>query len=141
MGTPILTNSSRPGQELESHLILASQFLATQNDRLTGLSVPLRLRPLLWAACTLRGPAGLGAVEFERETIQADRASAILKRMSWREHTEEEGVLVAGYGPHLARVWEDDDEHWCYQVDELPAGYADNMSDAKQACAAAIAAL
>lgn len=96
---------------------------------------------VLWAACTLRGPAGLGAVEFERETIQADRGAAILKRMSWRPDQNEEGVLVAGYGRHIARVWEDDDYGWGYQVDELPAGYADNMSDAKQACAAAIAAL
>ncbi len=96
---------------------------------------------LMWARCTLRGPAGLGAVEFARETIQADRGAAILKRMSWRPAEDEAGVLVAGYGPHLARVWEDDDEHWCYQVDELPAGYADTEAAAKLACAAAIAAL
>ncbi len=97
---------------------------------------------VLWAACTLRGPAGLGAVKFERETIQADRAAAILKRMSWRPDQNEEGVLVAGYSSHLARVWpEPDYDGWGYQVDERPAGIADNMSDAKQTCAAAIAAL
>ena len=93
---------------------------------------------VLWAACELRGPAGLGKVTFERETIGTDRAAGILKRMSWR--LNEDGVLVAGYLQHIAYVWED--EHgWSFQLDERPAGYADSMSDAKRACADEIAGL
>ena len=45
MGTPLLARANRPGQELESHLILACEFLATQIGLLTGFTVPLRLRP------------------------------------------------------------------------------------------------
>lgn len=93
---------------------------------------------ILWAACSLRGPAGLGTVTFERETITSDRAIGILKRMSWR--LNEDGALVAGYLEHIAYVWED--EHgWSYQVDERPAGYADSMTAAKRACADEIAGL
>lgn len=95
---------------------------------------------VLWAACELRGPAGLGAVTFERETIGTDRAAGILKRMSWQPDPAEEGVLVAGYSQYLARVWEDE-YGWSYQIDERPAGYADTMSDAKRACALEIAGL
>ena len=95
---------------------------------------------ILWAACTLRGPAGMGTVKFERETIQSDRAGRILPRMSWGPDPTEEGVLVASYSPYLARVWQDE-YGWSYQVDERPAGYADNMSDAKRACADEIAGL
>lgn len=95
---------------------------------------------ILWAACTLRGPAGLGTVKFERETIGTDRAAGILKRMSWQPDPAEEGVLVAGYSQYLARVWEDE-YGWSYQIDERPAGYADNMTAAKRACADEIAGL
>ena len=45
MGKPLLARPNRSGQELGSHLILASEFLATQIDHLTRFSVPLRLRP------------------------------------------------------------------------------------------------
>ena len=47
MGTPLLASANHPGQELESHLILASEFLATQIGLLTRFTVPLRLRPEL----------------------------------------------------------------------------------------------
>ncbi len=45
MGTPILAIPNHPGQEVHSHLIGSSEFLATQIDLLTRFSVPLRLRP------------------------------------------------------------------------------------------------
>ena len=95
---------------------------------------------VLWARCTLRGPAGLGTVEFELETVQADRAAAILKRLEWRPSSEEAGVLVAGYARHLARVWEDDCG-WGYQVDDRPGALEATREAAKRACASAIAAL
>lgn len=95
---------------------------------------------IMWASCTIRGAAGVGSVTLETETIQADRASAILKRMEWHPDTTEEGVLVASYSPYLARVWEDE-YGWSYQIDERPAGYADDMKAAKRACAETIAGL
>lgn len=97
---------------------------------------------VMWARCTLRGPAGLGAVEFERETIQADPATAILARMEWRPDPDEEGVLVAGYSRHLARVWEDEEaDGWGYQVDDRPGAVAATQEGAKRGCAEALAAL
>lgn len=95
---------------------------------------------VMWAACELRGPAGLGAVTFERETIGADHAARILQRLAWHPDPTEDGVLVAGYSQYLARVWEDE-YGWSYQIDERPAGYADSMTAAKRACADEIAGL
>lgn len=96
---------------------------------------------MMWAACELRGPAGLGKVTFARETIEADLAGAILKRMEWRESPEEEGVLVASYGERLGAVWEEQDGFWGYQVDNRQGGLADTEADAKRACAVEIASM
>lgn len=96
---------------------------------------------MMWAACELRGPAGLGKVTFTRETIEADLAGAILKRMEWRESPEEEGVLVASYGERLGAVWEEQDGLWGYQVDNRQGGLADTEADAKRACAVEIASM
>lgn len=111
--------------------------------RITAAVAAATRKPVavLWAACELRGPAGLGAVEFERETIQADRAAAVRKVIEaggWR--ADENGCLVATYGSTVCYVWED--EHgWSYAISDSNANYESSCETAKQACAAAIAAL
>lgn len=95
---------------------------------------------IAWAACTLRGAAGVGAIEYKEERIQSDRAAAILKRMEWRLSAEEEGVWVASYGDRLGYIWEDDG-FWGYQVEGRTGGTADSEAAAKRACAAEIASM
>lgn len=97
--------------------------------------------PLMWAACKLRGTAGVAEVKYEEDLVPADRAAAIMKRMEWRQHPEEDGVLVASYGDRLGYVWQYDDDHWSYQVNDRPAGFAKTQEAAKRACAGEIASL
>jgi hypothetical protein len=95
-----------------------------------------------WAACTSRGAAGVGAIKYERETVQANRAAAILKRMEWNPSTEEEGVLVASYGKNTAYVWEDADGlGWGYCINNNPGDREETQAAAKRKCAAALASL
>ena len=98
---------------------------------------------VIWAACELRGTAGLGDVKFERETIEPDLVAGVLKFLQWRPHPEKTGVFVANYSEHFAAVWEDEyGNGWRAEVDDMPAGYyAENISAAKYECAAHIAAL
>lgn len=96
---------------------------------------------LWWARCQLRGPAALGAMEISEEIIKADRAAAILKRLSWREKEDEPGVQVAGYDGHLAYVWEDEPGWWGYQVDDLPGDREQDQAAARRACAGVLAGL
>lgn len=95
---------------------------------------------LTWARCTLRGVAGVGSVVYDQEVIQSDRATAVLARMEWRKDPSEEGVLLASYGPHLARVWEDGDA-WGYQIEGRIGNVAPTREAAKRACAGVLVGL
>lgn len=93
-----------------------------------------------WAACAIRGAAGVGAIKYEREIVQANRAAAILKRLDWNPN--DDGVLVASYGKNTAFVWEDADGlGWGYCINDNAGDRADTQAAAKRKCAAALASL
>jgi hypothetical protein len=95
---------------------------------------------LMWARCSLRGPAGVGEVKYEEELVPADCVTDVLTRMDWQPDPDEDGVLVGGYGGHRARVWEYDGD-WCWQIDDELSPVADTQAAAQRECAAQIVAL
>ena len=134
-----------------THVMVAYQEGA-QDDRGHSLGHRARVRaavaaaarrsvPLVWARCTLRGAAGVGAVVYEQEVVQADRAVAVRRVLDaggWRPAAD--GCLVATYGKHEAAVWES--EHgWSYQAAGRPAEHAATKEEAILACAGVIAGL
>lgn len=100
-----------------------------------------------WAACELRGAAGVGRVQFSHEHIRCDRAGAILKRLDaggWRR--QDDGSTAASYSGHMAFVWESDQDSWSYSVEThdgkvIEAGHVATISAAKRAAASALAKL
>jgi hypothetical protein len=104
---------------------------------------------LSWAACELRGVAGVGSMTIEMETLMPERALTVLTKLNafgWL--TRDDGVSWAGYGQLRAEVWNDEDHGWsCIVVDGrtseqiTPAMQADSISAAKLKAAARIAEL
>lgn len=101
---------------------------------------------IYWSKCTLLGAAGVGQVDIQKESIGADRASAILKILNasgWRNH--EHGGQEAIYGRRIVHVW--NDEHgWSYVIQTVDgqvveANHATNITDAKRSAASALARL
>ncbi|MGJ7520231.1 hypothetical protein ACSFA0_07010 [Variovorax sp. LT1P1] len=95
-----------------------------------------------WAECSLLGSAGVGAVTFSRERIQADGVARVLQRLDaggW--HPQLDGSVGANYADHRVFVWESDEVwRWSYAVETrdgtpVDAGYAETFDDAKRACA------
>ena len=101
---------------------------------------------IYWAKCTLRGNAGVGQVDIQKEQISTDRASRILKVLnSWGWHPHQEGGTYSSYNKHIAHVWEDD-YGWCYSVDTfngqpIEASHAADITAAKRAAASVLARL
>lgn len=99
---------------------------------------------LTWAACTLQGVAGVGAISFSRERIPSDRAAAILRALDAGGWKDVNGCQEAHYDGHLAQVWQEDEEYkfaWAYRIDEKPAELVDNITLAKRGCASMLAGL
>lgn len=97
--------------------------------------------PLVWAECCMSG-AGLESVHYVSELIEADRATAVLRRLDASGWKPETGVVMSTYGSRRAQVWEDEEAGcWAWQVDDLPGGRVDNISRAKRCCAEQIALL
>lgn len=99
-----------------------------------------------WAECRLLGTAGVGAVTFSRERIQADGVARVLQRLEavgW--HPQPDGSVGASYGEHRIFVWESDEVwRWSYAVETrdgtpVNAGYAETCHEAKRAGAAWLA--
>lgn len=101
---------------------------------------------IYWAKCTLSGSAGVGLVDFQKESISVDRTSAILKILNasgWHNH--DNGGQQAIYGHHIVHVWKDE-PHWSYAVETIDgtpveANYVANITEAKRAAASVLARL
>lgn len=142
MAAPIL--GLRP-----THSVVA--FAAAQRDerghalshqKRVSMAVAARARravPITWASCTLRG-AGVEAINYVAGSVEADRAAAIMRRLESAGWHPETGVLVSHYGARRALVWEDDEAAcWAWQIDDMPAGRVDTISEAKRRCAEVLA--
>jgi hypothetical protein len=90
--------------------------------------------PLTWARCTISGSAGVGEVVFEAETVRSDRAAAIGLRLDASGWQLRDGVLESSYSGYTVTVWEDENG-WAFCAEPGRAGYADNITAAKRACA------
>lgn len=101
---------------------------------------------IYWAECTLLGSAGVGQVDFQKETISAERATRVLKILNasgWRGDGHD-GEAVT-YGNHIAHVWKDNDS-WGYAVETIDGAYVEanraaNITEAKRAAASVLAGI
>lgn len=101
---------------------------------------------ICWAKCTLLGSAGVGSVDFQKESISVDRTSAVLRILNasgWSDH--DNGGQEAIYGHHIVHVWKDE-PHWSYAVETIDgtpveANYVANITEAKRAAASVLARL
>jgi hypothetical protein len=89
---------------------------------------------LTWARCTICGAAGVGGVVFESEIVRSDRAAAIGLRLDASGWQLRDGVLESSYSGYTVTVWEDENG-WAFCAEPGRAGYADNITAAKRACA------
>jgi len=99
---------------------------------------------IYWAKCTLRGCAGVGKVDIQKEQLSTDRASRILKVLdSWGWHPHQEGGTYSSYNKHIAHVWENE-YGWGYSVHTfgghlLESNHASDHTDAKRMAASVLA--
>ncbi len=98
-----------------------------------------------WAKCSLIGTAGVGHIDFAQERINADLATAILKRLdaSWHPH---EGGQASSYGDRIARIRKEENGRWAYALEtskgeQIEAGFTGTITEAKRATASALAKL
>lgn len=95
--------------------------------------------PITWASCSLRG-AGVESVTYTDGVVEGDRAAAVMRRLEAAGWHAETGALECHYGARRALVWKDDDaDCWAWQVDDLPAGRVDTITQAKRRCAEVLA--
>lgn len=101
----------------------------------------LRAVPIYWAECSIRC-AGVYAVRYTDDVIEADKPAAIQRQMEvcgWRREAD---ALICRYGARVAFVWEDDEANaWGWQVDDIPAERVNTVTEAKRRCAELIASL
>ena len=143
----------RPNAALVAYVATAADergHVLNHRERVTNAVQAAATTPvnLTWAACELRGAAGVGSMTMETETVMPERAQAVLKRLNafgWL--TRDDGVSWASYGDVRAEVWNDDDHGWSSIVIDnrtgeqiSPAKQAHSVSEAKLAAAACIAA-
>lgn len=103
--------------------------------------------PLTFVECTRKGAVGIAVLELREMSVEADRATAVLRRLqaSGWSLDQDTGVSKAQYGHLTAYVWQDPKvtPTWSYHADgpdwTAKGGYADSHSEAKRAAAALIA--
>jgi hypothetical protein len=137
---------AEPVLGLKPTRVMVAFPLGIKDENEHNLSHQLRVRnglakhcrqstPLTWAKCTIFGSAGVGEVVFEAETVNSDRAAAIALRLNasgW--HLAGDGVLESSYSGYTVTVWEDENG-WSFCAEPGKAGYVDNITEAKRACA------
>lgn len=91
--------------------------------------------PTTWAICSMRGP-NVETIRYEHDSIEADRASAVLKIINAGGWVRVPKGLVGHYGGKRVCVT-DDDGGWCWEAGGQ-RGMAPTLTAAKRAASGAL---